>query len=584
MKYFFFLSICVFQFQFAFATHIIGGSMSYSYAGNDNYLIQLEVLRDCASAGADFDNPASIGIFDTDGNLVRQLFVTHSGIDLISTDPTNICIFPPNVCVERTYYQVSTSLPFIEGGYTISYQRCCRSHQIVNLADPGNNGMTFHTHIDTDLHNSSPLFVGEFPYAVYVNTPFSYRVSTIDPDGDSLAYVLSVPFFGGDLINIQPQPPAPPPYMQGSFKSPYSVENMLGGDYPLTMNPVTGEMTAIPSTTGIFQIAYAVKEFRNGELIGTYYREFAFVVTYPFPDIKYNVRGSVLINDSIPLDLGKVQIFQRDITTDSLYLYNEQSIGSGATYSFQNIPAGIFYIKAVIDTASTYMDQYLPTYYTSVYFWYNAMTINQCDTSPFSRDIHLINVDSFDGIHILDGTVNFAGRGLTPVPGLNLLLAGEDGKIIRARTTDDDGYFKFEHLPQGEYQLFVDLINSLIDNHHPPRIELNKNRTVEVYLYKDSLSLQEPTSIALIDKKDVLQINLYPNPTSDKFVLDVNIQKDKLVSYEILDMNGHMMQSGKMQTNLAEQISIADLATGVYIIKIKEDGLYAFRKIVKNKY
>ncbi|MBC8173733.1 MAG: hypothetical protein H7X71_07500, partial [Chitinophagales bacterium] len=264
MKYFYLLSICLLTFNKISATHIIGGSMSYSYTGNDTYTIRLEVLRDCASAGASFDNPASIGIFDKDGKLFKQLFVTIGAVEVLTDDPANICPFPPNICVERTFYQTSVTLPAIEGGYTIAYQRCCRSNVIVNLENPSENGMTFHTHINTDLHNSGPAFIEKLPYAVYINTPFVFNATGLEPDGDSLAYALTSPFYGGDLTNIQPRPPAPPPYVQGAYKSPYSVENIMGGEYPLTINPLTGVMTSIPQTTGFFQIAYSVKEYRGG--------------------------------------------------------------------------------------------------------------------------------------------------------------------------------------------------------------------------------------------------------------------------------------------------------------------------------
>jgi len=582
MKYFILLCICLINFKTVSGTHIIGGSMSYSYLGNNMYSIRLEVLRDCASAGANFDNPASIGIFDKDGNLVLQKFVTHSAIEPVSINPNSVCIFPPNVCVEKTHYEFSVTLPFIEGGYSVSYQRCCRSNIIVNLENPEENGMTLYTHINVDQPNNSPLFVEEFPFAVFVNTPFLYEAYAIDPDGDSLAYELAAPFLGGDTINIIPQPPLPPPYATYVFKSPYSVDNMLGGDYPLTIDPITGEMTAIPPTTGVFQLSYAVKEYRNGEHIGTYYREFAFVSTYQAPpNLNFDISGSVVLNDSMSLDAGKVQIFQWDITTDSLHLYEEKEIGPDPSYSFEDVPAGVFYIKAIVDSTSVYYDTYLPTYYNGVCFWYNATNINQCDTSRDFRDIHLFHVDSLDGIHILDGVVNFAGHTNLPVPGLNLLLANSNGDPIQARTTDDDGYFKFEHLPEGTYKLFADLINSGIDNTHAPQIDLVANSTISAWLYNDSLSLQVPVNVFDRLAKEAILFNLYPNPVSDKFTIEMKYPEDKSVRFELLDVNGHILYSGSLTTNKAEQISASYLSAGVYFIKIENDGMYEFFKVVK---
>jgi hypothetical protein len=582
MKYFILLCICLINCKTVSGTHIIGGFMSYSYSGNNTYSIRLEVLRDCASAGANFDNPASIGIFDKDGNLVQQKFINHSAIEPVSTNPNSVCIFPPNVCVEKTHYELSVTLPFKEGGYTVSYQRCCRPTVIVNLENPEENGMTLYTHINVDQPNNAPVFVEEFPFAVFVNTPFLYEAYAVDPDGDSLAYELTAPFLGGDTININPQPPLPPPYASYAYRFPYSVQNMLGGDYPLTIDPITGEMTAIPPTTGVFQVSYAVKEYRNGEQIGTYYREFAFVTTYPAPPNQtFDLSGSVVINDSTSLDAGKVQIFQRDIITDSLHLWDKQVIGPDPSYSFEDVPGGVFYIKAIVDPASVYFDTYLPTYYNGVCFWYNATSINQCDTSRDFRDIHLIRVDPLLGSHILDGVVHFAGHSNMPVPGLNLILANSSGDPIQARTTNDEGYFKFDHLPEGTYKLLADLINSSIYNTHTPRIDLDANTTVKVYLYTDSLSLQMPVNVFdRLTKEDIL-FTLYPNPVSDQLTMEMKYPEDKSVRYELLDVNGHILYSGRLSTNKAEQISVSSLSAGVYFMKMENDGMSSFFKVVK---
>jgi len=405
-------------------------------------------------------------------------------------------------------YEFSVTLPFIEGGYTVAYQRCCRSNAITNILNPSESGMTIHTHLNVDQPNSSPVFVADFPYAVYINTPFLYQAYAVDPDGDSLAYEMASPFYGGEIVNIVPVPPLPPPYSQVVFKPPYSVENMLGGDYPLTIDPMTGEMTAIPATAGVFQIGYAVKEYRNGEQIGTYYREFAFVVTYPLSNLNFDISGSVIVNDTLSLDAGKVQLLQRDIATDSMHIYNEQEIGTEASYSFENVPGGVFYLKAIVDPASIYYNTVLPTYYNDAFFWYNATTINQCDTSKDFRDIHLIHVDSSHGMYILDGVVNYAGFSSFPVPGLNLFLANSQGDPIQARITDENGYFKFEGLPSGTYKLFADLINSSIDNTLAPVINLHADTTVIAYLYNDSLSLQMPVGMQAFSTKDDFIINL----------------------------------------------------------------------------
>ncbi|MCB0687033.1 MAG: hypothetical protein KDC53_10920, partial [Saprospiraceae bacterium] len=58
-----------------FATHIVGGDLTYRCLGNDKYEITLMFYRDCLGGNpeADFDDPASIAIYDSKNNLQVQL-------------------------------------------------------------------------------------------------------------------------------------------------------------------------------------------------------------------------------------------------------------------------------------------------------------------------------------------------------------------------------------------------------------------------------------------------------------------------------------------------------------------------------
>ena len=569
------------------ATHIIGGSIGYEHVGGDQYRLRLEVIRDCFNGIPWFDNPASIGVFTSNGTLVAELLIPLGNInDTISLAvPNNICTFPPTICVNKTVYETDVTLPTIAGGYTVAYQRCCRTNIITNLIAPEDAGMTFYTHIDPALQNNSPVFNGDFPFAVFANTPFIYDGSATDPDGDSLVYELSAPFGGASDIAPMPQPPAGPPYDNVGFLLPnYSIDNMLGGSYPLAIGPKSGEMGAIPQALGVFQIAYSVNEFRNGVQIGTTYREFTFIVVEPLPNQNYDVSGSVLVNGN-PLDVGQAQVMERNVLNDSLSVYAEQPLGAGATYSFLNIPAGVFYIKGIVDPSSMYHGNYLPTYYNSALFWYDADPVNQCDTSQVYRDIHLIQVDSLTGMHELKGLVVNPNGNNEPIADLDLLLGDENGKIVQARTTDIDGNFIFENLNSGNYEIYVDLINSAIDNSNPPIVEVNENTLVQAYLYDDSLTVE-----TLVDVKPESIpgsfISVYPNPTNNNFWLSINAEKISICSAKLFNPYGQIIYSLFENKQLVtgeniELINLENMQAGIYFLEINIQGTRKVKKIVK---
>ncbi len=581
MKNYYLLLAALFSFHLASATHIVGGTISYEYLGNNDYKIRLEVLRDCENGQPDFDNPAIIGIYDDANTLITTLAIPRDTLsnDTISIGiPNSVCISPPNLCIHKGVYEATINLPMISGAYTIAYQRCCRSQVITNLLEPLEAGMTFHTQIHPTAQSSSPVFKNEFPVTVFVNTPFVFDASAVDPDGDSLVYELVAPFAGGSMTIAAPNPPSPPPYDPLLFVLPtYSIDNMLGGNYPLTLNPQTGQMVAIPSTMGVFQIAYSVKKFRNGSEIGTTYREFTFVVSAIAPGQNYDISGSVLVDGVDPLDAGTVQIIERNVSNDSLSVYDEQPLGAAGTYAFTDIPPGVFYVKAIVDSSSMYYDNYLPTYFASAGFWYDADPISQCDTSQVNRDIHLINVDSlvmgpnrFDGLVLLSGSEE-------PAAGLNLTLATENGDLLQTRTTNAQGYFKFENLPTATYLLFADLLNSAIDNTNAPSIALNSNVSARILLYNDSLVISElATSLQAPIAKDKYSIKLFPNPSRDQLLLEASIGNAGLYSAQIYNLQGQLvytvfenvfLQKGKIM----EDINLDKLPKGAYYLQVQSE-------------
>jgi gliding motility-associated-like protein len=264
------------------ATHIVGGEMNYKYLGGWNYEVRLTVYRDCWVGVPPFDQPACLGIFDINNNLVDTFMMQFLGLDTLAPTINDPCFIPPtDFCYEVTTYIDTFYLPPIPGGYQLVYQRCCRNQNILNIQVPQSTGATYYATIpDTSdfLINSNPVFKNWPPPFICAGKLLSFDHSAIDYDGDSLVYELFNPFEGATTIDPMPQPPNNPPYLNVVYISPYSVNDMLGGSQPMSINSSTGLLTAIPSTLGYFVIGVKVKEYRNGVLVSETKRDFQFIV------------------------------------------------------------------------------------------------------------------------------------------------------------------------------------------------------------------------------------------------------------------------------------------------------------------
>lgn len=270
------------------ATHIVGGEMNYTCLGDDQYEISLTIFRDCfyGNPQAWFDDPASIGVFNADNELLFQVLVPLMGNDTLDPILQSECfVVPPDVCVHTTTYETVVELPPIPGGYQLAYQRCCRNQTILNIIDPLASGATYGVTIsETALLecNSNPKFQTWPPIYICVNEPIFFDQSATDIDGDSIVYRLCDPLLGATPDIPRPQPPNNPPYETVNWADPpYNTDNMLNGtpgDPPLAIDPQTGLLTGTPNTIGQFVVGICVEEYRNGELISTTRRDFQYNV------------------------------------------------------------------------------------------------------------------------------------------------------------------------------------------------------------------------------------------------------------------------------------------------------------------
>ncbi|MBX7181518.1 MAG: PKD domain-containing protein, partial [Bacteroidia bacterium] len=263
------------------ASHIVGGEINYTYLGSNQYQIDITMFRDCNST-TDFDDPAAIGIFDLNGNLVNTIDINLGAVNTVNASINNPCITPPSsVCTEVTTYSTVVTLPPNGTGYQVVYQRCCRNSVVTNIFDPGNTGATYVAYIPgvAPLNaNDNPVFTSYPPLFICAGTPFTFNHSATDADGDSLVYSLTTPYEGATAGNPQPATPSSPPYTNITWQNPYSQNDMFGG-VPLAIDAQTGVLTCTPNTIGTFVYAVQVAEYRNGVLLGYTRREYQLTVT-----------------------------------------------------------------------------------------------------------------------------------------------------------------------------------------------------------------------------------------------------------------------------------------------------------------
>ena len=308
------------------ARHIIGGEITYTCLGPGsvpntmNYEFRMNIYRDCSSDGAQYDDPAEIGVYRQRANgtwqWINTLNVNHRPVARIDPTEDNPClIIPPDVCVEdAAYIWTINDLEIIDFSYQVAYRRCCRNNSIANIVNPGGSGATYSVVLTPEaqvLCNSSPTFDEFPPIVICANEDIDFNHSATDADGDQLVYEFCSPLLGGgnrgsfenpgsplacDGITPNPQS-CPPPFPEVNFVVPtYSPSAPMAGNPVVNINPISGLISGVPEVLGQFVVGVCVTEFRNGVALSRIQRDFQFNVAFCEPTIIASISADTVID------------------------------------------------------------------------------------------------------------------------------------------------------------------------------------------------------------------------------------------------------------------------------------------------
>jgi gliding motility-associated-like protein len=396
-KLFLFLTIC-FSATIAFANHITGGEMYYTFisrSGNDfTYHVVLKLYRDCNAppTAAQLDPSANIAIFDNSnnsikwqGNVPKQPTVT---LNLSSPSP---CIqSPPAVCYQIGYYEFNVTLAGNPAGYTIAFQRCCRISGINNLLNSNAVGATYTAQIPgTSVlpnapENNSAHFRGVDTVIICANNAFCYDFGADDPDtptlGDSLSYSFCNAYLGATTNAPAPSVPATPPYISVPYAAPYNEGAPLG--YNVNLDPKTGMLCGIAPPPGIYVVTVCVTEWRNGKAIATQRKDLQVKVG------DCNVADAALKPEYVSCD-GFTYNFHNEAPPNSLIKTYFWDFGDGTT-STEAMPAhtyadtGTYTFKLAINRGQECSDSAISKIKVYPGFFPGFTTTGICANKPIS--------------------------------------------------------------------------------------------------------------------------------------------------------------------------------------------------------
>ncbi|MBN4082104.1 gliding motility-associated C-terminal domain-containing protein [bacterium AH-315-B15] len=295
-----FLILVVLLFSKAnFASHVMGGEITWVCLGGGQFQFDLVIYRDCN--GLEIVDP-SIDIEVWNHSTVTSISCAmFSSVDL-SPSCTVVGGGPAEIdcgvgtgggtgpgAVQKFIYR---SAPVFLGGvppaagWHFTYDTFSRNWGLTNITDPALNGLTlWATMYDVagasanPCTDNSPQFAQD-PYMLLCNgTDFTYDANVYDPDNDSLAFEWGTPYTDFTGTFNPGSNPFPVAFEPGySATNPTPDVSFNPSNVAATMDPNTGEIAFTSFTNGNFGLVQTIHSYRNGQLISTVNREIQMIV------------------------------------------------------------------------------------------------------------------------------------------------------------------------------------------------------------------------------------------------------------------------------------------------------------------
>lgn len=260
----------------SYATHFVGGEITYTTTGNGTYSITLTMYKDCGSNTAGYPSSITVSMLDpVSGSTLSSASLSPGSEISIPNSFSSACVSNlPVFCVSKKVYTGTlTYTGAATNGFVLKYTSCCRNFSISNITSPGSTSMTYKTATfpaGVGIQNNTPVFTVNPPTIVASGIPVTIPFAAYDSDGDSLYY---------EFTNA----------LNNSISTSVAYNTGFSGTSPLPSNPAatingnTGVISANVNLQGQYVVAVAISEYRNGVLLTKTQRDYQFNIALVSP-------------------------------------------------------------------------------------------------------------------------------------------------------------------------------------------------------------------------------------------------------------------------------------------------------------
>lgn len=284
---------------------------------------------------------------------------------------------------------------------------------------------------------------------------------------------------------------------------------------------------------------------------------------------------------------GNVDLIKKNGNTPAdIQTQSSLSMDTSGTFTFSNLYPGTYLLKALGDT---FIYNNVATYADNTNQWQLATEYNTTGCPGDTVNgviIDLIELPVYSGVGTVNGRLVEGGSGVfnkapgDPLSDIDITIdQSPGGTIMNATTTDVNGYFTFNNLPNGSYTLYADIPGYGVTNQV---IDINSTTSSfdVVLCTNDTVSLIDMCELNVTSVNDLQtkkEFHVFPNPAND--FIHVAFTGNSNFKVNITDITGKVVLTKNLNKSF-ERIDISTLHNGIYFIRIQSDDKDFVQKLM----
>ena len=237
---------------------------------------------------------------------------------------------------------------------------------------------------------------------------------------------------------------------------------------------------------------------------------------------------------------------------------------ANGAYSFEKLPAGDYTVKVVKDGALTNLDQTEDPNSTKD-STSGVISLGNDHRTETDVNFGYIANNSINGTIYRDGNRD-GKKGDTEgrYSGVTVQLLDKDGKVIGTTTTDKDGKYSFEHLPDGTYSVKVVKDGALTDTDQTGDPDNKLDNASEPITLDEKNPTKGDVDFGYVPN-NTIKGTVYRDDNRDKMINGDEPGLER-VSVQLLDEDGKVLQT--LDTDADGNYAFQHLPDGKYTVKV----------------